>query len=432
MDGGDTVMAPIDATCSIVGGGPAGTLLALLLARAGVDVVLLEQHTRWDREFRGEGVQPGAIDLFEELGLLSGVLELPHQLADSILIYTEGSAPLFSGSLKEVLAGRRHPYLMQLPQPPFLDWCAKRAVATEHCRLVMGASVRALIVEGEGNQRRVVGVRYEGAEGIGEVRARVVVGCDGRYSVCRREAASLGIQTIPEAPPMDILWTSVSRDRVPDLPAGEIGVGGIWLRDRPEPGLTLLLPTSDADGTRRLQIGWTIPHGSFGALRQRGFAAWKHEFVQAMPGFGPALDAIGGWHDVTLLSVVVQRASPWWTPGLLLLGDAAHTASPVGGQGLNLALVDAAVAAEVLLGALSVPTGDETVLDLALARIQQRREAVARGVMDFQSQFPKFLALPGIVRHSVMGVAPHLGRLAGDRARDVARRMAYGFREGWD
>jgi 2-polyprenyl-6-methoxyphenol hydroxylase-like FAD-dependent oxidoreductase len=403
-------VATTETTCCIVGAGPAGALLALLLPRGGVDVVIREQHRHWDREFRGEGVQPGAIDLFEELGILEGVLGLPHQLVDSVQAFRESGNPLFTGPIRDMLEGRRHPYVMLLPQAPFLAWCAAQATATGRCRVLMGAGMRELLIEGDGDARRVNGVRHRGAAGEGAVRARPVVGCDGRHSNCRREAVALAVETISEAPPLDILWAAVPLDAIPGLPEGDAGVGGVWLREHPETGLAFYFPAYGAEGERRLRVGWTIPHGTYPAVKERGFDAWRGDFVRVAPQVAPLLDQVGDWHSVSLLSVVVQRASRWWVPGLLLLGDAAHTASPVGGQGPNMALVDAAVAAEVLLQPLLSGAGGNAALDLALARIERRREPAARGVMRFQAQSAKALEVPGFVLHTALYVAPYLGR----------------------
>lgn len=335
----------ISTRCAIAGGGPAGMVLGLLLARAGVDVVVLEKHTDFLRDFRGDTLHPSTLEVMAELGLLEGLLALPHQRIEH-MVAEIGDRTLTIGDLTPLPV--RCPFIALMPQWDFLDFLAAEAARSPHFTLLMRTEAMELIEE----DGCVTGLRATGAEGPVTVRADLVVGCDGRDSRLRLQS---GLAVENYGAPMDVQWFRL--DRPPGMgetPLGTIGPGR----------MLVLLPRGDY-----LQAGHVVPKGGDAALRAGSFDDWRGALAALKPGIAGSLVRLGGWEDVKLLTVEVNRARAWCRPGFLMIGDAAHAMSPVGGVGINLAIQDAVATANLLHGPLRA--GPAGLGDLR--RVQQRR-----------------------------------------------------------
>ncbi|HUO64258.1 MAG TPA: FAD-dependent oxidoreductase [Terriglobales bacterium] len=344
--------------CCIAGGGPAGMMLGLLLARAGVDVLVLEKHADFLRDFRGDTIHPSTLEVVYELGLLPDFLALPHQ---EVL---EFSAQV--GEVRVPVADFRHlptrcKFLAFMPQWDFLDFLAAKAKRYATFHLWMRAEAVGLIEE----SGRVVGVEVATPEGTRRVRADLVVGADGRHSIIRERA---GLQVQELGAPMDVLWFGLSRS--PSDPEASMG--------RFDPGRIFVLINRD----RYWQCGYVIPKGTLEALRARGIEAFRETVAQLAPYARDRVSELRSWDDVKLLTVRVDRLARWYRPGLLCIGDAAHAMSPVGGVGINLALQDAVATANLL--AAPMAAGRLTLADLV--KVQKRREWPTRVTQWFQVQ----------------------------------------------
>ena len=348
-----------ETTCCIVGGGPGGMMLALLLARRGVEVTLLEAHKDFDRAFRGDTLHPSILEILDRIGLAEPLHRFPHNKIYGPTFQTAGRSfsPVDLRRLKT-----RYPYIMLIPQTKFLDFLAAEGRKYPNFQLRMVANVGAL-VENEG---RVTGVRYQSTDGWHEVRALLTVGADGRFSKVRQLA---GFEPIKTSPPMDILWF-----QLPHLPGDEHSdrvMGGFG-------GGRLLAVFDRID---YWQIGYVFPKGQYQQVRAAGMDAFRKSIVQIEPGFTKHVEAMKDWHQCSLLSVESSRCPTWYKPGLLLIGDAAHVMSPVGGVGINYAVQDAVVATNVLAEPLK--SGRVRLEDLA--EVQRQREWPTRVIQAIQS-----------------------------------------------
>ncbi len=331
--------------CCIVGGGPAGIVLGLLLARAGIRVTVLEKHKDFLRDFRGDTVHPSTLELLRDLGLLDKFLALPHRREEVLLgQFADG---LFA--IGDFRGLEPFPFMALAPQWDFLDMLVKESRRYPDYTLLMCTEGTGLLREGG----RVVGVQAQGPDGPLTIRADLVVGTDGRHSTLR---AAAGLKTRDFGAPMDVLWFRLSR-RQDDLDHtyGIIGRGRMMV----------LLNRNDY-----WQAGFIIPKGSGEARRQKPIQDLHAEIAKLAPFLAGRTDEIKSWADVSLLTVTVDRLEQWHQPGLLLIGDAAHAMSPMGGVGINLAIQDAVAAANIVGPALR--DGDD-IAEHLLAKVQARR-----------------------------------------------------------
>ncbi len=335
----------IRTSCCIAGGGPAGMMLGFLLARAGVNVVVLEKHADFLRDFRGDTVHPSTLELMHELGLLDEFLRLPHSEVRQISGYV-GDEAITVADFSHLPTHCK--FVAFMPQWDFLNFLADHARQYPTFDLRMQAEVTDLI-EADG---RVVGVRATTPTGALDVRADLVVGTDGRHSTVRARA---GLVVDDIGAPMDVLWMRFSHR--PGDPSQALG--------RFDRGKILVL----LDRGDYWQCGYVIPKGGFDELRRRGLDGFRADLTEIAPFLHDRLSELRDWDHVRLLTVVVDRLRRWYREGLLCIGDAAHAMSPVGGVGINLAVQDAVAAANIL--ARPLRTG--TVTTAKLRRVQQRR-----------------------------------------------------------
>ncbi len=360
-------------TCVVVGGGPGGAVLALLLARKGVDVTLLEAHPDFDREFRGDTLHPSVMEIMDQLGLADRLLELRHSKVSSFTLQT-ASGPFTPADLSRLKT--KFPYITIMPQKNFLEFIVEEAKQYPSFRLVMGARVRELIEE-SGVAR---GVYYESADGRHEVRAALTVGADGRGSRTRKLA---GIEPKKTSPPMDVLWFRLPRED--EDPAGVVGRFG-------RGHIAVMLDRDDY-----WQAGYVIPKGTFPELRREGIEELRRQFGELAPEFADRLGHLTDWRKVSLLSVESSRCEKWHKPGLLLIGDAAHVMSPVAGVGINYAIQDAVAAANILAGPLRESQARLISVDERhLAAVQRRRELPTRVIQALQAQLQKNVLAPAL------------------------------------
>jgi 2-polyprenyl-6-methoxyphenol hydroxylase-like FAD-dependent oxidoreductase len=391
------VVANWSTGCCVVGGGPAGLMLGYLLARAGVEVIVLEKHEDFFRDFRGDTIHPATTDVLAEAGLLEEFLRLPHTRLSELCVDVDG--------VTYPLADFRHlptrcRFMAFMPQWDFLTFLAARAATYPNFRLAMRAEATELLREGD----RVTGVLARTAAGEVAVRADLTVACDGRASVLRERA---GLSVREFAVPLDVLWFRVPRAADAPQTLGRVGDG------------QLLITIDRGD---YWQCGIPIDKDGFERVRAAGLAAFRSRVARAAPFLADGLTALDDWERVRLLTVRADRSRRWYLPGLLCIGDAAHAMSPLGAAGINYAIADAVATANRLAAPLRA--GRVSVADLRA--VQRRREPAVRRAQAIQARMTG--QLPRLQRSGPpLGMLRLVGRLSPLR-RLAGRFIGLGFR----
>jgi 2-polyprenyl-6-methoxyphenol hydroxylase-like FAD-dependent oxidoreductase len=338
-------------------------MVGLLLARAGVHVVTLEKHADFLRDFRGDTVHPSTLELIYELGFLEDFLRIPHQQMrqlKGLVGETEVTVADFSGLPLHC------PFVAFMPQWDFLNFMAARARRFPNFRLMMESEITGLVQE----DGQVVGVTADTKEGPLTIRAPLTIGADGRSSRVRESA---GLEAEDIGAPIDVLWMRLPRQSTDsNAPLGRLSGGDYW------------------------QCGLVIPKGTSNDIRNRGIEAFRQRIAAAAPEMADRTNALQSWDDVKLLTVKIDRLKTWYRPGLLMIGDAAHAMSPIGGVGINLAIQDAVAAANLL--AIPLRHGGVSLDDLA--SVQERREWPTRATQFLQAAIQSQILARALDRQS--------------------------------
>jgi len=366
--GGATELAPA-TTCLIAGGGPAGAMLAYMLARQGIAVTLLEMHADFERDFRGDTLHPSTLEIMDELGLAERLLTLPHARLSTATLPTD-AGPVTIADLSHLKT--KFPFVALMPQARFLEFVTGEARRFPSFQLVMGAMVDELMEQGG----VVGGAGYRAGGQRHTLRALLTVGADGRFSKLR-QLSGLGQAAIHASPSMDVLWFRLPRR--PDDPHGLVA--------RFAAGHAII----QLDRDTAWQIGFIIRKDSFRALRAAGLEALQRAITATAPELADRVDLLVDWQQISLLSVQADRLPVWHRPGLLLIGDAAHVMSPAGGNGINYAINDAVATANILGGPLLAGHVSES----DLARVQRRRQRPTRIIQ----------AIMGVMQERLLGRA---------------------------
>lgn len=347
---------PLKTQCVIAGGGPAGMMCGYILARAGIEVVVLEKHADFLRDFRGDTVHPSTMQVLYELGLLDRFLRRPHNQLTELSGHI-GHAAIPVADFRHLPTQAK--FITIMPQWDFLNFLVEEGQALPKFHIIMRAEVQDLIEQ----SGRVLGVTAATDSGALRIEAELVIAADGRHSTLR-ERAGLTVRDL--GAPIDVLWMRLPRHPGDgNAPLGNIGAGYVFV----------MIERGDY-----FQCGYVVPKGGYDAVRARGLDALKAHIAEMAPLMAGRTGALKSWDDVKLLSVTVDRLDRWWKPGLLCIGDAAHAMSPIGGVGINLAIQDAVAAANLLAG----PLARGAPSDAELAAVQARRLEPVRRMQALQ------------------------------------------------
>ncbi|MGF9694792.1 FAD-dependent oxidoreductase [Rhizobium sp. 0TCS1.26] len=346
----------IATTCAIAGGGPAGMMLGLLLARAGVDVTVIEKHADFLRDFRGDTIHPSTLEVISELGLEEAFLKLPHTRAEKLSAEMGGRTVTIADFSRLPV---RHRFIAFMPQWDFLDFLAGEAKRHPNFHLMMATAVEDVLTE----DGRVCGLSLGTLDGPLTLRSTLVIAADGRNSVVRQKAG-LVVETFGS--PSEVVWMKLSKQ--PGDPTETMGHAG------PRQGFVLI------DRGDYWQCGYIVRRGTFSEIQGRDIELFRAKVREVSPLPHERMEEIRSWEDVSLLQVRIDRLKQWWRPGLIAIGDAAHAMSPIGGVGVNLAIQDAVAAANILAG----PLKQGRLADADLAAVEKRRLFPTRATQKLQ------------------------------------------------
>ena len=375
-------------------------MLALILARQGIDVTLLEAHEDFDRDFRGDTIHPSVLEIMDQLGLADRLLQLRHSKIHTATFVTP-DGPVTIADFRRL--NTQFPFIALLPQVDFLEFITTEAKQYPNFHLMMGASVQELIEE----DGEVKGVRYRSRDGWHAIRSVLTISADGRSSRIRRLG---GFESIKSSPPMDVLWFRVPRK--PDDPAGLLGHFGR--------GHVLVL----LDRLDQWQVAYVILKGGFREIQAAGLESLRRSIAELMVEFPERAEYVQDWKQIAVLAVESTRVQRWYRPGLLLIGDAAHVMSPIGGVGINYAVQDAVVAANVLSASLK----QGQVKTEELSEVQRQREWPTRIIQAIQSVIQRRVVAAALQSSNSLRVPWFIRLLLGiPLLRDLpARVLAFG------
>lgn len=387
--------------CCIVGAGPAGMVLALLLARKGVHVQLLEVHRDLDRDFRGDTVHASTLEVLDQIGLADRLLDIPHAKMHQLSLHTSERV---INAVSFARLRTRFPFIAMMPQHLFLNFLLTEASRYPNFTMRFETGVTGLIEE----DGVVSGVTARHDEKDVLIRADLVVGCDGRFSRVRKLS---GVEVIPQSAPMDVAWTRLSRKETDRDDGGAFYIGNGHL--------CVMLMRED-----EWQLGYVFPKGDFGEVRRRGIEHLRADIAGIVPWVADRVNEITGFEKVHLLKVSGDRVKRWHKPGLLLIGDAAHVMTPVGGVGINYAIGDAVEAANVLIPRF---LAGDVIDDAILGEVQHRRERVTARMQSVQSLIQDTIVTAALSKQFNLPLPARIA-LSIPLLRDVpARIVALGF-----
>ena len=379
-------------------------VLALLLVRQGVRVTLLEAHEDFDRKFRGDTIHPSVLEIFDQLGLSDALLQLQHSkiYGPTLRAAITSFNPFDFRRLKT-----KFPFIMLVPQSKFLDFLSREAGKYEEFDLRFSSKVESLITE----NGTICGVRYMGRDGVHEVKAALVIGADGRFSTVRERAGLIPIKTSPS---MDILWFELPH--LPEDVASDRVLGGF--------GMGRVLAVFDRFD--HWQVGYVFPKGTYQQVRAEGLESLRNSIAAIEPRFTKHVESLTDWHQFSLLSVESSFCPRWYIPGLLLIGDAAHVMSPIGGVGINYAIQDAVATANLLGEHLKT----HRISTEELASVQRRRQFPTKLIQWFQTAMQKRVLTAALASTAPTTIPLFVQMLfAIPIVRDLpARLLAFGFR----
>lgn len=359
-------METIQTRCVIAGGGPAGMMLGYMLARAGVEVHVLEKWPDFFRDFRGDTIHPSTMEILHELGLLEDFLKLPHNKTRRMVGRVGGKSVTIADLTR---LNVREPYIAFIPQWDFLNFLSNKAKQFPSFHLYMETDVIDLIRD----NGRVIGVKVKHKEDVFDIHADLVIGADGRHSTIR-DKVPLTMETL--SAPFDVLWFKLKATEAdPEQSLGTLKAGKVMV----------MLDRGDY-----WQCGWLIEKGKFEEIKLRGLERFRDDIVSLAPTMSSSVQELTSWDEVRLLSVTLDHALKWYDEGVLCIGDSAHAMSPLGGVGINVAIHDAVAAGNVLVRAFR--RGVPQVSDLA--DVQRRREKAVRKMQAVQARLQNSFLIP--------------------------------------